>query len=119
MLTRRPMLMSVVVAAAVLFAACGGGSSSAAPSGGAASAGASAPALQIPDIEQGKFNVAMVLIGPHDDGGWSQAHYEGLKYVEQNVPNASSASSAIPKCAFKIRNSSTSATCRRRSRAAA
>ena len=88
MLTRRPMLMSVVVAAAVLFAACGGGSSSAAPSGGGASAGASAPALQIPDIEQGKFNVAMVLIGPHDDGGWSQAHYEGLKYVEQNVPNA-------------------------------
>ncbi|HSS36046.1 MAG TPA: BMP family ABC transporter substrate-binding protein [Patescibacteria group bacterium] len=82
------MLMSVVVAAAVLFAACGGGSSSAAPSGGGASAGASAPALQIPDIEQGKFNVAMVLIGPHDDGGWSQAHYEGLKYVEQNVPNA-------------------------------
>ena len=29
----------------------------------------------------------MVLIGPHDDGGWSQAHYEGLQYVEQNVPN--------------------------------
>ncbi len=34
--------------------------------------------LQIPEIEQGKFNVAAVLIGPHDDGGWSQAHYEGL-----------------------------------------
>ena len=29
--------------------------------------------LQIPDAEEGKFNVAMVLIGPHDDGGWSQA----------------------------------------------
>ena len=43
--------------------------------------------LQIPDVEDGKFNVAMVLIGPHDDGGWSQAHYEGLLYVEQNVPN--------------------------------
>ena len=43
--------------------------------------------LQIPDIEDGKFNVAMVLIGPHDDGGWSQAHYEGLLYVEENVPN--------------------------------
>ncbi|MBL8057133.1 MAG: BMP family ABC transporter substrate-binding protein [Anaerolineales bacterium] len=44
--------------------------------------------FQIPAIEEGKFNVAMVLIGPHDDGGWSQAHYEGLKYVEQNVANA-------------------------------
>jgi basic membrane protein A and related proteins len=43
--------------------------------------------LQIPDIEEGKTNVAMVLIGPHDDGGWSQAHYEGLDYVAKNVPN--------------------------------
>jgi len=42
---------------------------------------------QIPEVEDGKFNIAMVLIGPHDDGGWSQAHYEGLLYVEENVPN--------------------------------
>ena len=34
---------------------------------------------------EGKFNVAMVLIGPHDDGGWSQAHYEGLIDVCENV----------------------------------
>ncbi len=44
--------------------------------------------FQIPEIVAGQFNVAMVLIGPHDDGGWSQAHYEGLKYLEQNVPNS-------------------------------
>jgi basic membrane protein A len=44
--------------------------------------------LQIPDIEEGKFNVAMVLIGPHDDGGWSQAHYEGLLEIEKNVPDS-------------------------------
>ncbi|MFH1524595.1 MAG: BMP family ABC transporter substrate-binding protein [Chloroflexota bacterium] len=43
--------------------------------------------FQIPATEKGKFNVAMVLIGPHDDGGWSQSHYEGLLYVEENVPN--------------------------------
>src|SRR5512139_3846718 len=53
----------------------------AAPSGG----------FQIPEIEEGKFNVAMVLIGPHDDGGWSQAHYEGLEYIEKNVPNVNTA----------------------------
>ena len=47
--------------------------------------------FQIPDIEEGKFNVAMVLIGPHDDGGWSQAHYEGLEYVQKNVPNVHTA----------------------------
>jgi len=33
----------------------------------------------------------MVLIGPHDDGGWSQAHYEGLQYIEKNVPNVHTA----------------------------
>ena len=56
----------------------------------AASAGTGTPRRrrrQIPEIEEGKFNVAMVLIGPHDDGGWSQAHYEGLQYVCENVEN--------------------------------
>lgn len=47
--------------------------------------------FQIPDIMEGKFNVAMVLIGPHDDGGWSQAHYEGLVYIQENVPNVHTA----------------------------
>jgi basic membrane protein A and related proteins len=47
--------------------------------------------LQIPDIVEGKFNVAMVLIGPHDDGGWSQAHFEGLEYVQKNVENVNTA----------------------------
>ena len=43
--------------------------------------------FEIPATEEGKFNVAMVLIGPHDDGGWSQAHYEGLEYIKDNVDN--------------------------------
>jgi len=47
--------------------------------------------FQIPDIESGKYNVAMVLIGPHDDGGYSQAHFEGLEYVQKNVPNVHTA----------------------------
>jgi len=34
-----------------------------------------------------EFSVAMVLIGPHDDGGWSQAHYEGLTYLQENMKN--------------------------------
>ena len=88
MATRRPMLMAVLTAA-LLFAACTGAKSSpAASSAGGSPAASSGAELQIPDIAQGKFNVAMVLIGPHDDGGWSQAHYEGLKYVEQNMPDS-------------------------------
>jgi basic membrane protein A len=41
--------------------------------------------FEIPAIQEGKFNVAMVLIGPHDDGGWSQSHYEGLEYISDNM----------------------------------
>ena len=41
--------------------------------------------FEIPVTKRGKFNVAMVLIGPHDDGGWSQAHYEGLQYIQENM----------------------------------
>ena len=92
-------LTSLLATFALVLGACntsGAGASGSAPSGAseapattcsesAAKAGAD---LQIPDIEQGKFNIAMVLIGPHDDGGWSQAHYEGLKYVCQHMANA-------------------------------
>jgi basic membrane protein A len=67
-----------------------GGCSSAASSPAASATGCTAGAAsgtQIPEVEEGKFNVAMVLIGPHDDGGWSQAHYEGLIHVCENMEN--------------------------------
>ena len=73
----RKSLLQVFVLLTVLslvLSACGGGAEEV---GG----------FQIPATQNGKFNVAMVLIGPHDDGGWSQAHYEGLLYVEENVPD--------------------------------
>ena len=40
---------------------------------------------QIPAVEDGKYNVAFVYVGPHDDGGWTQAHDVGRIYVEENV----------------------------------
>ena len=67
-------------------AASGAAASSTAAAATGCTAG-SAAGTQIPEIETGKFNVAMVLIGPHDDGGWSQAHYEGLQYLCEHVAN--------------------------------
>jgi len=43
--------------------------------------------VQLPETVDGKFNVGMVLIGPHNDGGWSQAHFEGLQYLCENMDN--------------------------------
>jgi len=78
-MSRSKMLGLVVLTAvlALILAACGGGQATPEVVGG----------FEIPAVEEGKFNVAMVLIGPHDDGGWSQSHYEGLEYVAENVPN--------------------------------
>ena len=86
----RLRLASLFAVAALAVGACGsatpaasgGGGSGSDCTAGAAQGGAN---LQIPDVVAGKFNVAMVLIGPHDDGGWSQAHYEGLQYLCQNL----------------------------------
>jgi basic membrane protein A len=98
MVTTRLRLLSLLTAAIVVFGAC---SNAATPSGSAAAGGSAAAStcaatgtaagatdLQIPDVVAGKFNVAMVLIGPHNDNGWSQAHYEGLQYICDHVPDA-------------------------------
>ena len=31
------------------------------------------------------YKVALVLVGPHNDGGWSQAHYDALQYVQKTL----------------------------------
>lgn len=40
---------------------------------------------QIPEVIEGCYNVAFVYVGPHDDGGWTQAHDVGRQYVEANM----------------------------------
>jgi basic membrane protein A len=72
--------VGVLMLAALALAACAGEATPEVVGG-----------FEIPAVEEGKFNVAMVLIGPHDDGGWSQAHYEGLEYIAANVDNVHTA----------------------------
>jgi basic membrane protein A len=73
---------------AMFLVACGGNTATpttapatAVPATSVPEATTAAPAFTIPDIEQGKFNVAIVLIGFHADGGWSQAHLEGAQWM--------------------------------------
>ena len=86
--------LSLLTVAVLLLGACSSStpasSSSAAADDRCAGVGTAGGGgeLQIPDAEEGKFNVAMVLIGPHDDAGWSQAHYEGLQYVCENIADS-------------------------------
>jgi simple sugar transport system substrate-binding protein len=48
-------------------------------------AAACAPAEEAPAEE---YVFGMLLVGPFNDRGWSQAHYEGGLYVEENLPGA-------------------------------
>ena len=93
MLTPRiRLIIPLLVITAILLSSCTGAATpTTAPAGEtpvAPAEGEEVAGFQIPAIEDGKFNVAMVLIGPHDDGGWSQAHYEGLEYIAQNMPDS-------------------------------
>ncbi|MBN1963721.1 MAG: BMP family ABC transporter substrate-binding protein [Anaerolineae bacterium] len=37
--------------------------------------------------QEDEFVFGLVLVGPHNDHGWSEAHYTAGQYVEENVPN--------------------------------
>jgi len=45
------------------------------------------PAGKIPAANAPEYKVGMVLIGPKEDAGWNQAHYEGMQYVLKKIPN--------------------------------
>ncbi|UYN90136.1 MAG: BMP family ABC transporter substrate-binding protein [Anaerolineales bacterium] len=63
-MSRKP-IFAFLTLAALLLAACGGSSASG----------------------EG-FTFGMILVGPQNDHGWSQAHYEGGQYVVEHLPGA-------------------------------
>lgn len=103
----------MMLALAMTLSACGGGDEPAADEGSedtAADSGDTAAeadtavdctsstgeaeqegSYQIPTAIEGCYNVAFVYVGPHDDGGWSQAHDVGRIYVQENVEDVHTA----------------------------
>jgi len=107
---KRFLLIGILIFTLALVSACGGAAqpdtSSEAPAAEEPAAEAPAAeepaaaesaaesgggAFEIPAVEEGKYNVAFVYVGPHDDGGWTQAHDVGRMYVEENVDNVHTA----------------------------
>jgi len=70
---------ALLVAAGVIGSGCNKGNSDAQKAGAAAS-GAESSA-------NSPFVVGMVLIGPWNDHGWNQAHYDNLKSAIAKIPN--------------------------------
>jgi simple sugar transport system substrate-binding protein len=61
----------LAMAAVLVLTACGGGGGSS----------------KLPKLGN-SFTFGMLLVGPHNDQGWSQATYDGGQYVEQHVTGA-------------------------------
>jgi len=81
-------IISFILVTLLLIAACSPGGEPGAGSDINCRAETEAEAegnYQIPAIIEGCHNVAFVYVGPHDDGGWSQAHDVGRLYVEENI----------------------------------
>jgi basic membrane protein A len=92
------LILALLISACAVPAAAPAASESAAPAEAAASdqeqpapnpaEQSTAPTgdeLQVPEIVEGKFNVAFVYVGPIGDGGWTYAHNQGREYVQEQL----------------------------------
>jgi simple sugar transport system substrate-binding protein len=91
------LLASVVL----LLAACAPATPTPAPATQAPAEATMAPATAVPATEApaatevpaateapAEFVFGVILVGPKNDHGWSQAHYEAGQYLEQHMPGA-------------------------------
>jgi basic membrane protein A len=50
------------------------------------------------NADNGKIKAAFLLVGPHNDGGWSQSHNDGRIYLEKHLPYVETAySETVPE----------------------
>jgi len=72
-------LMGILLIAAMLLAACGPAATEE-PTAEPTTAPAEAPE---------EFVFGVILVGPYNDHGWSEAHYTAAEYVTEKLPNSS------------------------------
>ncbi|KPK10381.1 MAG: hypothetical protein AMJ56_08215 [Anaerolineae bacterium SG8_19] len=96
-MTRKPMfwLIIVIVFSVFFLVACGGTATQPVEEEAPTEAPAeeeAPPEEEVPAEEEApaeeEFVFGIVLVGPQNDRGWSQAHFEGGEYVEENVDGA-------------------------------
>ena len=70
-------VLTVLLVGAMLLSACQAATEEPAePAGEEAAEG---------EVEEEPFTLGILLVGPFNDRGWSQAHYDGGLYVEENI----------------------------------
>ena len=72
-------LMALVLVSALLLNAC---------SPAATPAATPAPVEPTKAPAATEFKFGLILVGPYNDHGWSEAHYQAGKYIESKIPGA-------------------------------
>ncbi len=70
---------SAIASLSVLLASCG-------PSSSPQASPEASPDASPASAQEEAFKVGLVLVGPKNDQGWSQSHFEGMEYVTQKLP---------------------------------
>ena len=73
------LMISLLMIASMLLASCA--TPTAAPAATQPPAPTAAPAATA-----GPFVIGMLYVGPYNDKGWSQAHYDAAQYVLSKLP---------------------------------
>jgi simple sugar transport system substrate-binding protein len=76
------LLLGLLVIGSLLLAACGAPAATSAPP----DEGAAPPDAGEEEPPAEPLTVGLILVGPQNDHGWSQAHYEGSQYAMENMP---------------------------------
>lgn len=74
------LVVSVLLVVALAVSAC-------AQTTPAATVAPVGPAATVAPTEEGPFTFGILLVGPYNDGGWSQATYVGAQYAASKLPN--------------------------------
>ena len=86
-MTRKLMFVGLMILV-LMLAACGGQNSNDADTSQENNQGADNAGTTQEDQVAEPFKFGMILVGPKSDRGWSQAHFEGGAYVEENLAGA-------------------------------
>lgn len=91
-------ILTIAMAFVMIASACGGAATPVEPAAPAETAAPAEPAAteapaetEAPAATEAPaepFVFGILLVGAHNDQGWSQAHYDAGLYIEQNIPNS-------------------------------
>jgi simple sugar transport system substrate-binding protein len=78
------LIFSVFIVASLVVSACGGAAATTAPTQAPAATQASTTASTQAASSSGKYTFGLLMVGPYNDHGWSEATYDGAQYAVAN-----------------------------------